>query len=97
RNLHPLPTRRSSDLEDYTKEDLDKIPADADKEIVAARNIAYNLTARGVVGDYLKDYESYLDSQLKYNLNPDFNGRTTGDDIFDIDRKSTRLNSSHVK
>lgn len=70
--------------EDYTKEDLDKIPADADKEIVAARNIAYNLTARGVVGDYLKDYESYLDSQLKYNLNPDFNGRTTGDDIFDI-------------
>lgn len=70
--------------EDYTKEDLDKIPSDADKEIIAARNIAYNLTARGVVADYLKDYENYLDSQLKYNLNPDFNGRTTGDDIFDI-------------
>src|SRR5690606_18397295 len=69
---------------DYTKEYLDKIPADADKEIIAARNIAYNLTARGVVADYLKDYENYLDSQLKYNLNPDFNGRTTGDDIFDI-------------
>lgn len=74
--------------EGYTKEDLDKIPADAPKDIITARNIAYNLTARGVVADFLKDYESYLDSQLKYNLNPDFKGRKTGDDINDINDKN---------
>ena len=74
--------------EDYTKEDLDKIPADAPKDIITARNIAYNLTARGVVADFLKDYESYLDSQLKYNLNPDFKGRKTGDDINNINDKN---------
>lgn len=74
--------------EGYTKEDLDKIPADAPKDIITARNIAYNLTARGVVADFLKDYESYLDSQLKYNLNPDFKGRKTGDNINDINDKN---------
>jgi len=74
--------------EGYTKEDLDKIPADAPKDIITARNIAYNLTARGVVADFLKDYESYLDSQLKYNLNPDFKGRKTGDDINNINDKN---------
>lgn len=74
--------------EGYTKEDLDKIPADAPKDIITARNIAYNLTARGVVADFLKDYEGYLDSQLKYNLNPDFKGRKTGDNINDINDKN---------
>ncbi len=69
---------------DYNKEDLDNISETADKEVIEARNIAYALVARGNVGDYLKNYKGYLDSQLNHHLNPEFNGRTTGDDIFDI-------------
>lgn len=74
--------------EDYKKEDLDKIPSDAPQDVLKARNIAYNLTARGNVNDYLKDFQEYLDGQLEYNLNPDFKGRKTNDDIFDINDKN---------
>src|SRR5690606_38459366 len=70
------------------KEDLDKIPSDAPQDVVKARNIAYNLTERGNVKDYLKEFQEYLDGQLKYNLNPDFKGRKTNDDIFDINDKN---------
>lgn len=69
---------------DYNKEDLDNIPDTADKEVIEARNAAYNIIARGVVSDYLKNRQNYLDSQLNHHLNPDFNGRKTGDNIFDI-------------
>lgn len=70
---------------DYNKEDLDNIPDTADKEIIEARNAAYNVIARGVVSDYLKNLQNYLNSQLSHHLNPDFSGRKTGDNIFDID------------
>ena len=69
---------------DYNKEDLDNIPDTADKEVIEARNAAYNIIARGVVSDYLKNRQNYLDSQLNHHLNPHFNGRKTGDNIFDI-------------
>lgn len=40
------------------------------------------------MNDYLKDFQEYLDGQLEYNLNPDFKGRKTNDDIFDINDKN---------
>src|SRR5690606_18864416 len=72
----------------FTKEDLDKIPSDAPAEVTKAKNIAYMLTAGGgAASDYLKDFEGYVSGQLDYNLNPDFKGRKTDDDIFDINDK----------
>lgn len=74
--------------ESFTKEDLDKIPADAPEDVTKAKNIGYMLTANGAEAkDYLKDIDNYVNGQLKYNLNPDFNGRKTGDNIFDINDK----------
>lgn len=74
--------------ESFTKADLDEIPADAPEEVTKARNICYMLTAGGgAANDYLKDFEGYVNGQLDYNLNPDFKGRKTNDDIFDINDK----------
>lgn len=74
--------------ESFTKEDLDKIGADAPAEVTKAKNISYAFVAGGTEAkDYLKDFDSYVNGQLNYNLNPDFNGRKTGDDIFDINDK----------
>lgn len=74
--------------ESFTKEDLDKIPADAPADVTKAKNIAYTLVAGGSEAkDYLKDFDGYVNGQLNYNLNPDFNGRKTGDDIFNINDK----------
>lgn len=73
--------------ESFTKEDLDNIK-DAPEEVTKAKNIAYMLTAGGgIAKDYLKDIQSYVNGQLNHHLNPDFNGRKTGDDIFDINDK----------
>src|SRR5690606_15900184 len=72
----------------FTKDDLDKIPADAPEDVTKAKNIGYMLTANGAEAkDYLKDFDIYVNGQLNYNLNPDFNGRKTGDNIFDINDK----------
>lgn len=72
----------------FTKADLDKIPTDAPADITKAKNMAYALVAGGKeANEYLKDFASYVNGQLDYNLNPDFKGRKTGDDIFDINDK----------
>src|SRR5690606_38280673 len=74
--------------ESFTKADLDKISSEAPAEVTKAKNIGYMLTAGGgAASDYLKDFEGYVNGQLDYNLNPDFKGRKTGDDIFDINDK----------
>lgn len=72
----------------FTKADLDKIPTDAPADITKAKNMAYALVASGKeANEYLKDFAGYVNGQLDYNLNPDFKGRKTGDDIFDINDK----------
>lgn len=72
----------------FTKTDLDKIGADAPADITKAKNMAYALVSGGKeANEYLKDFASYVNGQLDYNLNPDFKGRKTGDDIFDINDK----------
>lgn len=81
--------------ENYTKEDLDKISKDAPADIAKAKNIGYMLISRGgTAADVIKDYSDYLGGQLDYNLNPDFKGRKTGDDIFDI--KDTKYGNNDV-
>lgn len=71
--------------ETFSKADLDKIGTDAPADITKAKNMAYMLVSGGKEAkDYLEDFGSYVNGQLDYNLNPDFNGRKTGDDIFDI-------------
>lgn len=98
--LEPLKTRLASMQEvhdkvakylkksTFTKADLDKIPTDAPADITKAKNMAYALVASGKeANEYLKDFASYVNGQLDYNLNPDFKGRKTGDDIFDINDK----------
>ena len=74
--------------ETFNKADLDKIGADAPADITKAKNMAYALVSGGKeANEYLKDFASYVNGQLDYNLNPDFKGRKTGDDIFDINDK----------
>lgn len=74
--------------ETFTKADLDKIGADAPADIAKAKNMAYALVSGGKeANEYLKDFAGYVNGQLDYNLNPDFKGRKTGDDIFDINDK----------
>ena len=74
--------------ETFNKADLDKISADAPADIAKAKNMAYALVSGGKeANEYLKDFAGYVNGQLDYNLNPDFKGRKTGDNIFDINDK----------
>ncbi|MBA5792067.1 S8 family serine peptidase [Flavobacterium sp. xlx-214] len=73
---------------DYNKEDLDKIGKDASADVAKAKNIGYMLISRGKpANDFLKEYADYVNGQLNYNLNTNFKGRKTNDDIFDIKDK----------
>jgi len=74
--------------DDYTKADLDKIGKDAPDDVNKAKNMGYVMATRAATaGTFLKRYSDQVNSQLKYNYNPDFKGRKTGDDIFDINDK----------
>ena len=71
--------------DDYTKADLDNIGSDVSVEISKSKNIAYILANRGAsAGASLKAISGQINGQLDYNLNTDFKGRKTGDDINDI-------------
>ncbi|HHB51593.1 MAG TPA: peptidase S8, partial [Saprospiraceae bacterium] len=50
---------------------------DTDDEKVAG---AKSMFLQGLTPDYIKRFTNYVDAQLKYNLNVDFNGRVQGDD-----------------
>src|SRR5207244_10919276 len=89
-SLHPFPTRRSSDLWFWVDDDGSAMPDWAvSYEEVVSKDVARQAAPWGRDGDDL------------YML---YTGGTTGmpkgtmwrqDDIFWLDRKSTRLNSSH--
>ncbi len=49
-----------------------------------AVNQAKTMYMRGLTPDYIKGFEHYVDGQLKYNLNLDFNGRIQGDNPDDF-------------
>src|SRR5699024_11630892 len=95
RDLHPLPTRRSSDLKMLTITELFLMMKKYVLPAAAAAFLGAVATYLGVL--LVRDYICTLTFQYNYegaeeNLAPD--GAGTLDPY--QDRKSTRLNSSHV-
>src|SRR5690606_41658374 len=96
RVLHSFPTRRSSDLEiidldvhiiDPRYKELFEEKGETSKEIILATNCVAGL---------------YGNPQNQLNYHPEVFGGYQEDNVFQglvdaLDRKSTRLNSSHVK
>ncbi len=72
-------------LKDFLK--TDKL---SEKAVVAIKsddnavNQAKAMYLRGLTPDYVKGFEHYVDGQIKYNLNLDFNGRIQGDNPDDF-------------
>ena len=86
-NAHETLTKHFN-KEVYTKEDLDTITEESSEELQKAKTMGRRLVASGSnPADYLKDISKYVNGQLEYNLNPNFEGRKTGDNIFDINDK----------
>ncbi len=69
--------------ENLTEEAVSNIKTD-DETV----NGAKLLFLGGVTPDYIKRFTNYVDSQLKYNLNVDFNGRVQGDDPDDFNDRN---------
>jgi subtilisin family serine protease len=62
---------------------IDKLTPEAVKAIKTDDDAIKNAKAmymKGLTPDYIKGFSHYVDGQLKYNLNLDFNGRVQGDD-----------------
>jgi subtilisin family serine protease len=65
--------------DDFTKSDLDSLKTD-DVNLLKAKNlITKAVFNRGATIKDLTDYKTYLDGQLNYFYNLDFNGRKQGD------------------
>src|SRR5690606_40893230 len=87
RDLHPFPTRRSSDL---ALNDAD-VPLDSvTRQAVPVTAATYELVKQGQLDGYIVSLETSIGI---VNQNPDAVSSPAGL----VDRKSTRLNSSHVK
>jgi len=68
-------------LRDYLK--TEKLTPEAVKAIKTDDDAVKNAKAmymKGLTPDYIDRFSHYVDGQLKYNLNLDFNGRIQGDD-----------------
>lgn len=73
--------------EEYTVADLDAISDTASEEVKNAAKAMHPVVEKGNFSR-LVGYKDYLDSQLNYHLNLDFNGRElVGDDHTDINDK----------
>ncbi len=76
--------------EDYTIEDVNGISSE-DSSVQQAKQIAQNVSANGLsLNDAKKEINALLEDindRLNYNLNPDFSGRKTGDNINDLTDK----------
>lgn len=69
--------------DDYTKEEVMAIDTD-DQELIKAKNMQLFMYQRGLTLERLKEGADYYADQLNYNLNVDFNGRKTNDDVDDL-------------
>ena len=76
-------------LKDYlhtdtlTQEAVENISTD-DPAVMQARSFYLN----GLTPEYIKEFANYVEGQLKYNLNLDFNGRIQGDNIDDLNDRN---------
>src|SRR5690606_41354651 len=93
RHLRSFPTRRSSDLARHSSVRFDsggnleaQLGAEVVEDLVAGARLPAGALGDGQVFDFGDDLER------------DEDGAFEGEDVLDVeDRKSTRLNSSHVK
>lgn len=73
--------------EDYTMEEVNAISSE-DQNVQQAKQIAQNINANGITlqeaQEELKGIQEQVNERLNYNLNKDFKGRTTSDDINDL-------------
>lgn len=73
--------------EDYTMEEVNAISSE-EQDVQQAKQIAQNINANGLTlkeaKKELKDIQEQVNERLNYNLNKDFKGRTTKDDINDL-------------
>lgn len=73
--------------EDYTMEEVNAISSE-EQDVQQAKQIAQNINANGLTlqeaQKELKGIQEQVNERLNYNLNKDFKGRTTNDDINDL-------------
>lgn len=73
--------------EDYTMEEVNAISSE-DQNVQQAKQIAQNINSNGLTlaeaKKELKGIQEQVNERLNYNLNKDFKGRTTNDDINDL-------------
>ena len=77
--------RKATGKDVYTKEDLAKV---TDPKYAQSKGMVSNIMARaGRIEEVMSQLDggiAYYGDQLAYNHNVDFKGRTTGDDVYDI-------------
>ena len=73
--------------EDYTMEEVNAISSE-DQNVQQAKQIAQNINSNGITlqeaQEELKGIQEQVNERLNYNLNKDFKGRTTNDDVNDL-------------
>ena len=93
--------KKETGKEDYTLEDVNKITSQ-DQSVQQAVQIANNVEANGITlqeaMEEIKGIQEQVNERLNYNLNVDFSGRKTSDNINDLsDTGYGNGNVKHVK
>ena len=86
--------KKHFEKEDYTKEDVIKIKSDVEA-LNQAKNVQLFLYDRGLTLEDVTEYATQFAERLNTNLNKDFSGRKTGDDINNI--SDTGYGNGNVK
>ena len=71
------------DSDKYSIEDVNKIET-KDEKLSRAKNIYKDFESYGYTKEYLNEGIEQYNDFINYHFNSDFNGRTTNDDIYDI-------------
>ena len=71
------------DSDKYSIEDVNKIETE-DEKLSRAKNIYKDFESYGYTKEYLNEGIEQYNDFINYHFNSDFNGRTTNDDIYDI-------------
>ena len=71
------------DSDKYSIEDVNKIETE-DEKLSRAKNIYKDFESYGYSKEYLNEGIEQYNDFINYHFNSDFNGRTTNDDIYDI-------------
>src|SRR5690606_39871817 len=92
--IHSFPTRRSSDLATLADVLIPGEDEESDEALYQRYLEEINATRYGGNVDQYREWISAIPGVGRFKVQPLWNGRGT---VRAIDRKSTRLNSSHVK